>query len=216
MGAHTLMMDTDLARDWSFITERLPLNFANTMDWHASAQPTEMLKSYFDLVGWSLAAGLLAENEAQYLLKEAENHPSETSVVVEKAIKFREVIYRVFSAVANDKEPERSDLAHINKALIEALMHAKIVPTSNGFEWSWIDGKGSLDRMLWPIAHSAADLLTSEDKDRVGQCADDRGCGWLFFDTSRNHSRRWCRMEECGNRAKAHRHYHKQSKNKKE
>ena len=71
-------------------------------------------------------------------------------------------------------------------------------------------------RIFWPIAHSAVDLLTSEDIDRVGQCGDDRGCGWLFFDTNRNHSRRWCRMEDCGNRAKAHRHYHRQSKNKKD
>jgi predicted RNA-binding Zn ribbon-like protein len=208
------MKDTSLARDWGFITERLPLNFANTVEWHASAQPEEKLKSYFDLVAWSWAAGLLAENEAQYALKEAENHPSETSAVLEKAIELREIIFRIFSAVANNKEPERTDLAYLNNALIEALTQAKIVPTLNGFEWSWVVGKGSFDRMLWPIVHSAAELLTSEDIDRVGQCGDDRGCGWLFFDTSRNHSRRWCRMEDCGNRAKAHRHYHRQSMKK--
>jgi len=61
--------------------------------------------------------------------------------------------------------------------------------------------------MLWPILRSGADLLASEDRERVGQCADDRGCGWLFFDASRNRSRRWCNMEDCGNRAKAKRHY---------
>ena len=38
------------------------------------------------------------------------------------------------------------------------------------------------------------------------QCADDRGCGWLFLDTSRNQSRRWCSMKSCGNRAKVRRH----------
>jgi predicted RNA-binding Zn ribbon-like protein len=54
--------------------------------------------------------------------------------------------------------------------------------------------------------HDVADLLTSGDLDRVGQCADDR-CGWLFLDVSRNGSRRWCSMEACGNRAKARRHY---------
>jgi predicted RNA-binding Zn ribbon-like protein len=31
--------------------------------------------------------------------------------------------------------------------------------------------------------------------------ADD--CQWAFYDHSRNHSRTWCEMEECGNRAKA-------------
>jgi len=40
----------------------------------------------------------------------------------------------------------------------------------------------------------------------VGVCPGE-GCGWLFFDTSKNRSRRWCAMEDCGNRAKARRHY---------
>jgi predicted RNA-binding Zn ribbon-like protein len=57
-----------------------------------------------------------------------------------------------------------------------------------------------------PVAQSAADLLTSEELNRVGQCADDH-CGWLFMDMSRNRSRRWCDMGDCGNRAKARRHY---------
>jgi predicted RNA-binding Zn ribbon-like protein len=217
MGAQSALKNTNLGRDWGSVTERLPLNFANTVELHASTQPKEKLKSYFDLVSWCLAAGLLTENEAQYVLREAENHPSETSAVLDKAIELREIIYRIFSAIANDREAESADLANLNKAHIEALSQAKIVPTINGFDWSWAVGKESLDRMLWPIAHSAVSLLTSEDIDRVGQCGDDRGCGWLFFDTSRNHSRRWCSMEDCGNRAKAHRahrHYYRQSMKK--
>ena len=61
--------------------------------------------------------------------------------------------------------------------------------------------------MLWPIVESAAELLTSERRSRIGQCADDRGCGWLFLDATKNRSRRWCAMGDCGNRAKARRHY---------
>ncbi|MEO8392900.1 MAG: CGNR zinc finger domain-containing protein [Chloroflexota bacterium] len=61
--------------------------------------------------------------------------------------------------------------------------------------------------LLGRVALSAAELLISEAHDRIGQCADDRGCGWLFFDTSKNHSRRWCDMNDCGNRAKQHRHH---------
>jgi len=36
------------------------------------------------------------------------------------------------------------------------------------------------------------------------------GCGWLFLDSSRNHTRRGCDMRVCGNRAKARRHYERQ------
>jgi predicted RNA-binding Zn ribbon-like protein len=61
--------------------------------------------------------------------------------------------------------------------------------------------------MLAPIAWSAADLLTGPRAQRVRQCADEKGCGWLFIDESRAGTRRWCSMGECGNRAKARRHY---------
>ena len=59
--------------------------------------------------------------------------------------------------------------------------------------------------MLGPVARSAAELLTSDRLDRLRQCESEKGCGWLFVDGSRNRSRRWCDMSDCGNRAKARR-----------
>jgi predicted RNA-binding Zn ribbon-like protein len=84
-----------------------------------------------------------------------------------------------------------------------------IVSTEEGLAWDWACAEDALDRVLWPVVHDAAGLLTSQELKRVKKCADER-CGWLFFDTSRNHSRRWCSMESCGNRAKARRHYERQ------
>jgi predicted RNA-binding Zn ribbon-like protein len=60
--------------------------------------------------------------------------------------------------------------------------------------------------MLWPLAWSATELLGSDDVGRLKECAQD-DCRWLFLDLSKNRSRRWCSMEQCGNRAKAKRHY---------
>ena len=48
--------------------------------------------------------------------------------------------------------------------------------------------------------------LTSEELDQVRECAGNT-CGWLFVDMSRNHSRHWCDMRDCGNRAKVRRYY---------
>jgi predicted RNA-binding Zn ribbon-like protein len=38
----------------------------------------------------------------------------------------------------------------------------------------------------------------------VRLCAD-ASCAWLFLDTTRNRTRRWCDMKECGNRNKVRR-----------
>jgi predicted RNA-binding Zn ribbon-like protein len=185
---------------------RLCLDFANTADWHASDQPEERLNSYANLVSWSEQVGILTKDEAQQLLREAAHRPNDAATVLDRAIAFREAIFRIFSAVTAGDSPEEADLAILNEVLSAALGRLHIVLTSDGFGWEWTDEKHKLERMLWPVAQSAVDLLTSEELMRVGQCADER-CGWLFMDMSRNRSRRWCDMRDCGNRAKARRHY---------
>jgi predicted RNA-binding Zn ribbon-like protein len=40
---------------------------------------------------------------------------------------------------------------------------------------------------------------------RLKACTDE-SCQWAFFDTTRNRSRTWCSMEECGNREKTRRY----------
>jgi predicted RNA-binding Zn ribbon-like protein len=62
-----------------------------------------------------------------------------------------------------------------------------------------------LRRAWWPVAASAGDLFSGPGADHLGVC-DNPGCGWLYLDTTRNHSRRWCSMELCGNAAKSRRH----------
>ena len=70
-----------------------------------------------------------------------------------------------------------------------------------------------MEAILYRIVKSAADLLVSAELQRLRECADPE-CGWLFLDFSRNHSRRWCSMESCGNRAKARRFYRRRQQNK--
>jgi len=185
---------------------RLSLDFANTADWHASDHPVESLTSYSDLVAWSQHVGILTDHRAQRLLKEAARRLVDATAVLERAIALREAIYRIFSAISHGHPPQAADLATFNAELSGALAQSQIVSTAEGFTWDWAGAEDALDGILWPLLHDAAGLLTSEELDRVGQCADDR-CGWLFLDTSRNRSRRWCSMEDCGNRAKARRHY---------
>jgi len=185
----------------------LCLDFANTAEWHASDHPQEQLTSFAELLAWARRRGMFNEKAQRSLSQEALRRPQEGARVLRRAIELREALYQVFSCVAKGQPAPRAALERVNDGLAESLSHSRLQPSRNGFTWSWPEEAASLERVLWPVMHSAAELLTSDRLTRVGECQDDRGCGWLFIDTSRNHTRRWCAMGGCGNRAKARRHH---------
>jgi predicted RNA-binding Zn ribbon-like protein len=191
---------------------RLCLEFVNTLLWHASEHPEETLQSYVDLVTWARGVKLVSGHEARKLLRDAADRPAEASQVLKRATALREAIYRIFVALVHEKSPAEADLAELNNMLTKMTSGARIAKTARGFAWSWDVDEDALDSLMWPIALSAAELLISEECERVGQCADDLGCGWLFLDTSKNRSRRWCDINDCGNRAKQRRHYERTRK----
>lgn len=184
----------------------LCLDYANTVGNHKSLDPHEHVGSYPALVGWSQHAGIIGQDKARILLADASRRPEEAKRAYARAIAVREALYRIFSSYSADGSPRAADLAILNKVLGAAMSHARLVRSKEGFEWGWDQEDRALDQFLWPIARSAADLLTTPRLHQVREC-DDEACGWLFVDTSKNHTRRWCSMSDCGNRAKARRHY---------
>lgn len=198
-------IETQLHLDEAFLC----LDFTNTVEMHASGNPDERLNNYSDLVQWGITEGLLSVDEAQALLEKASQAPEDAQRSLRHAISLRETIYRILTALADEEEPAAQDLASFNQALSNAMAHTELIQVGNHFAWVYMHEPDDLDWILGPVVRSAADVLSSKDLRRIGQCADDRGCGWLFYDTSKNRSRRWCSMESCGNRAKAQRHYHR-------
>jgi predicted RNA-binding Zn ribbon-like protein len=194
------------ANEQKLVGGSLCIDFINSLDGRASTHPTENLTSYAALVAWGQHATILNEDEAAHLLATAAARQSEASDTLEAAIAFRETLYRILTAVLANGPPAEHDLNNFNRARAQALAHSAIVATGEGFAWRWKSGEHDLDRMLWPIIHSAAELLLSPDLKLVKECSGP-DCGWLFLDTSKNHTRRWCTMESCGNRAKARGHY---------
>jgi predicted RNA-binding Zn ribbon-like protein len=185
----------------------LCLDFANTVEPRLGNHRSDYLANYEDLVRWARHAGSLSEEEAQRLLLEAEDKLSEATAAWERAVALRETVYRVFSAVARGDQPEASDLEALTAAHREALAQYSVVPTASGFGWDRVEGD-ELEAPLWPVALSATRLLTSGELVRVKECpAGAGGCGWLFYDASKNKSRRWCSMSDCGSRAKMRRLY---------
>ena len=184
----------------------LCLDFANTVNTRDEAMRREYLTGYDDLVGWARHAEILTEPEAEALLHSAARHPDLAAAALGRAVALRETIYRIFWAIVEDRDPEGTDLAAMNFVLREASSRLELAPSAGGFVWTWLVEEDELDRVLWPIAGSAANLLTSTELGRVRQCAR-QGCDWLFVDLSKNQSRRWCSMNMCGSRVKSRRYY---------
>ncbi len=167
----------------------LCLDFVNTASWAGLEVDREFLCTTKDAKVWGLRQGLAVGHAA---LSDAEL----TSVRdLRRSIRALALDHRGFQA---------EDLARLNAALagIDAVVasaesadFAIRAHCTNAAAW-----------LTAPIALSAAALLASPERARISVC-NGEGCHWLFLDTSRGGTRRWCSMESCGNRAKARAHY---------
>jgi predicted RNA-binding Zn ribbon-like protein len=186
----------------------LCLDLTHTLLDRYNSQRRELLNSYRDLLAWGFYMRLLAEEEAQQLLHIAEQYSQAASQIVNNAVSLREAIYRIFYNISEDSMPPQDDMILLNTMLAQAMSHSCIVSARDGFTWEWSVNSDvdKLERIFWLVVRSAADLLTSDKLHDVRTCAAE-DCRWLFLDISKNHSRRWCDMQTCGNQAKARRHY---------
>jgi predicted RNA-binding Zn ribbon-like protein len=183
------------------------LDFINT-EGAVRNGPPERIESYLTLLSWSVLAGVLTEEEAGQGMAITKAKPVLATSVLKRSIELREALYGIFSATVRGEPASAADRAIFDAELAVARSHQRLVPIDDGWGWEFV-GAGA-DAMLWRLAADASDLLTSSDINRVRECSGDT-CSWLFVDRSRNRSRRWCDMADCGNRAKARRFY---SKNK--
>ena len=189
------------------------LDFINTVGWRLTDRPSESLRSYEDFLDWGNQAGLLVPGETEGLAQQATLDPEGAREALARALALREALHRIFSrAIAGEPQDESelsADLSALNRELSVALSRLRVLPAGGAYNWDWDrsgdDGGARLDSPLWPVAQSAAELLTSPKLGRVKLCAGE-GCGWVFVDESRNGSRRWCDSRDCGNRERVRRH----------
>ena len=181
------------------------LDFANTVDWR-KGEPQERLGDAHALIDWAHQAGVLPDADAARLHEAAQRDPADAERLHRRALRLRETIHRLFKASADGVDPDERDLEHLNEELAQALSHMKL--TRSGPALTLQLHGDAAEKILWTLTHSAAQLLASPSLSRVKECSDPH-CGWLYLDTSRSGTRRWCSMSDCGNRNKARTHYRK-------
>ncbi len=190
---------------WDFCGGHPAIDFTNTVG-SRGGMPEEHFNTYADVVSWAKARGVIGRTEAQRLRQDAARRPAAARDGLGSVLALREALYRVFDAASSGRKPAAGDLARVNACVAVSLSGAHLRPTRSRLELAFepLDRLALADRILTPVVRSAIDLLTSDTLARVRQCAD-TSCAWLFLDTTRSRTRRWCDMKECGNRNKVRR-----------
>lgn len=186
---------------------RLCLDFCNTVHRNGSGRDMLAQARYEALVEWCKEVSLITPEDEQRTNDWAASHPAEADRLFEKAIKLREAIFQVGFASINHQVPPRESVAALDQWVQQAAISRHLQASQDGkMAWQWRDEQ-ALERPLWEIALSALDLFLDEDLARLRQCP---GCGWLFYDQTKNNTRTWCDMRFCGNRAKNKRFHTRQ------
>jgi predicted RNA-binding Zn ribbon-like protein len=181
---------------------RLCLALVNSVYWRRGPSPEDRLDSYANLLTLADGAGWIQDVDA--LTRAAADRPDEASRVLARAVELRGKLLAVFAAHAAGTAPPESALAAVEKLAARGLATLRLAPAADGYRLVWPES--SLDVPLLQAAVSALLLLSGPELPRVKQCPGPT-CGWVFLDTTRNQSRRWCDSRECGNRHRAQTHY---------
>jgi predicted RNA-binding Zn ribbon-like protein len=178
--------------------------FVNTLSGRSTPSPAEKLRSYASLVEWARGAGVIGAAAAADLRRGAEAHPREADRALAEARALRECLHALFLAVAEQRAPAPPLLASLSEHLGAGYAQARLVYQDGTLQWA-PGPVAALDDVARELARAAARLVGSSQLARVRACAAE-DCRWWFVDETRNHSRRWCEMKTCGNRAKLRRY----------
>lgn len=181
-----------------FIANNLSIDFVNTLIVD-KGEPLDLLETPADLLAWAIAACLISEDDARKLLEILADE-WENSLL--QAKKFRRILLETIMSLIESGKAIPTTMNEINRLLRRKSGYEELFETENGFEKRYNLNHQNLTNLLVPIAESASDLLCNGDLKLIKKCESDQ-CVLYFYDTNKDQKRRWCRMNACGNKAKA-------------
>jgi predicted RNA-binding Zn ribbon-like protein len=197
------MSSTIQDRPFELIAGHPALDLVNTLDWRFRDEgPEELLASYDDLLRFSTQSGLLTSKQIRQILRSATESAAAEALAACREL--REAAAEILYAAVDDRIPAASQIKTVERHFKEAREHQKLAWSGSRLVWEWPASETGAELPLWMLSQSTARLLISEEMRRLRAC-EKLDCRWLFLDTSKNHTRRWCDMKICGNRMKARR-----------
>ena len=176
------------------------LDFANTLE-HSKDDDREHLPDGAALLAWLI--------EHEVMPPPIDGHAAEQELraadeALGRARRLRFAIRALVEALVERREPDDQVVSELDGwlrrpgglRLIVDATGIRVVPTAD---------QAPVREALSHLALAVAQGIADGDPRRLRIC-DNHACRWLFYDTSRPGTRRWCDMTVCGNRAKAKRH----------
>jgi len=187
------------------------LDLVNTLDDRFSADgPKELLVDYGELLRFTEQSQLLEARQVALLAKSIS--PAVAARTLRSVRELREALAAVLYAGVDGRPPPPAAIGILERRFHDASRHRELrwegsaasLHGHPGMQWQWGRFAREAELPLWMLAQAASQLTLSNALEQVRACGADN-CRWLFLDTSKNHTRRWCDMKVCGNRMKARR-----------
>jgi len=196
-----VMQPADQKRVFQLFAGHPALDLVNTLDWRFRDEgPEELLASYDDLIHFAAQSGIVDTKEIRRLQREPAT--GRMSRVLSAVRELREAAAEFIYARLDGHKAAATSVAKLEAIFKAAHARQTLVSDEEGLRWEF--GEPAPELPLWRLALSTEEVLTSQRIQALRACASP-DCRWLFLDTSKNHSRRWCEMSICGNRMKARR-----------
>lgn len=178
------------------------LDLVNTLDWRFRETPEELLSTYNDLLRFTEQASLISAAQARRLIRNTSE--SKAAGVLAAVRELREAVAEVLYAALEDAPSSAAAIRILERCFRAAREHQRLLWSESKFIWDLQPSSSESELPLWMLSIESCELMTSDKLQRLRECGNAE-CRWLFLDTSKNHTRRWCEMKICGNRMKARR-----------
>jgi predicted RNA-binding Zn ribbon-like protein len=182
-----------------FVANDPSLDLVNT-EVVLSGVPTDLLETFGDLTLWVQQANLASLAEMQRLGSLWTDTP-EGRATLRAARALRSALRNAVERVTRIGRVPSTLADVLGNELRQPRLATEVVQSHGKLKTRphWILEKPS--DLLVLVAHYAASFFATADYSAIRKC-ENPSCILFFYDTSKNHSRRWCRMGLCGNRAK--------------
>lgn len=182
---------------WSRIGGHPALDLCNTVSWRlGAARRIDRLADPADLVNWF--GTVVGEADRGRLVDDLVDRPAEAVRALDEVRRLRGTAIRVLDAQIDGETVEPDDLTTITTGWRRAL---DVATFPAGLPLAPVVDPTTVPALVPYLALSVVDLVSQPDLSRLRRC-DGESCGWLFLDSTRNRSRRWCDSLDCGNRAR--------------